>query len=199
MLAPLATNIHVCFDTAQTHFKSKKTVVSPYPLRFGHFSLSRTSAHEQIGFDQARKTLLILGGSQGSLSLNKIILTCLQSQSYFGLTLNIIHQTGAQDSTNWSKTYHEMSIPAIVFDYQHDLSVYYAAADLVIGRAGAGTIFETLFFSKPCILIPLEIKGNDHQLHNAQAIARQHPELFTVIRQGELTNFLELLSKALLS
>lgn len=199
LLAPLATKIHVCFETAKSCFNSKKTVVSQYPLRFSKSSLSSSSAHEQLGLDQARTTILILGGSQGSLSLNKIIIKCLQENPTLTPAINIIHQTGAQDATNWVCAYHDMGIPAIVFDYRHDLAVYYQAADVVIGRAGAGTIFETLFFSKPCILIPLEIKGNDHQLHNAQAIANHRPQLFTVIRQGELTPSTDPLAKALLT
>ena len=164
-------------------------------MRFGHFSLSRTSAHEQIGFDQARKTLLILGGSQGSLSLNKIILKCVQGLPALAETLNIIHQTGAQDSTNWAKLIMIWASLRLSLIITMILSAYYQAADIIIGRAGAGTIFETLFFSKPCILIPLELKGNDHQLHNAQAITRQHPQLFTVIRQVELTHSTQPLSK----
>ena len=199
LLAPLATKIHVCFQESQRHCNSKKTVVSPYPLRFDNPLLSRAKAHESIGLDAERKTILILGGSQGSVSLNKVLYQCLQENIFLGQTLNIIHQTGAQDSTDWSTAYKNMGIPAIVFGYHHDLSVYYQAADIVIGRAGAGTIFETLFFSKPCILIPLEIAGNDHQLHNAQAIARQYPATFTVIRQQELAHSTQVLAQTLLT
>ena len=52
----LATKIHVCFETAKSCFNSKKTVVSQYPLRFSKSSLSSSSAHEQLGLDQARTT-----------------------------------------------------------------------------------------------------------------------------------------------
>ena len=198
-LAPLATTIHVCFPSAQSYFKPKKTVLSPYPLRFNKSLLSNQNIKPLIGFDPTRKTILILGGSQGSVSLNKIILTCLQENPALQSAINIIHQTGAQDSLHWASVYHDMGIPAIVFDYHHDLAPYYQVADIVIGRAGAGTIFETLFFSKACILIPLELSGNDHQLRNAQAIAQQYRNLFTVIRQQELDKSSKLLADSLMA
>ncbi|HML19397.1 MAG TPA: glycosyltransferase, partial [Candidatus Dependentiae bacterium] len=71
-------------------------------------------------------------------------------------------------------------------------------ADIVIGRSGAGTIFETLHFKKPCILIPLEIPGNNHQLHNAQAIVQQYPYVYTVIRQHDVSSNTHALTNALM-
>ena len=146
-LAPLATTIHVCFPSAQSYFKPKKTVVSHYPLRFNKALLSNQNIKPLIGFDQARKTVLILGGSQGSVSLNKIVLNCLQENPALNL-----------QSISFIKQAHKilyighLSIMIWVFPqsslmYHHDLAPYYQAADIVIGRAGAGTIFETLFFS----------------------------------------------------
>ena len=197
VLAPLATTIHVCFQAAQSHFGGKKTVVSPYPLRFNKSLISSTNRQLKSGLDEARLTIFVLGGSQGSVSLNKILLNCLQENPGLRSSVNVIHQTGAQDFTQWSTVYRDMGIPAIVFDYHHDLASFYQSADIVIGRAGAGTIFETLFFSNPCILIPLEINGNDHQLHNAQAIAKEYPTIFKVIRQQDLAHSTKPLADAL--
>jgi UDP-N-acetylglucosamine--N-acetylmuramyl-(pentapeptide) pyrophosphoryl-undecaprenol N-acetylglucosamine transferase len=197
LLAPFATTIHVCFKSAQKYFNKKKTIISNYPLRFEKSILSPVNCPVQLGLNNTKKTLLILGGSQGSLELNKSLATCIAENPTLQSKINIIHQTGAQDTTDWEQVYKTMAIDSIVFDYKHDLSCYYKAADLIIGRAGAGTIFETLFFSKPCILIPLEIAGNTHQLNNAQAIAQEYPELFTVVRKNETESLGKVLEKLL--
>jgi UDP-N-acetylglucosamine--N-acetylmuramyl-(pentapeptide) pyrophosphoryl-undecaprenol N-acetylglucosamine transferase len=196
-LAPLVTKIHVCFATAQSHFKQSKTVVTKYPLRFAKPTSSKSEGLAQLGLDAARKTVLILGGSQGSVGLNKILFNCLQNNTTLPSKINIIHQTGAQDSTRWADMYTAMNIPNLVFDYHHDLSLYYQVSDIIIGRAGAGTIFESLFFEKTCILVPLENAGNDHQLHNALAIAQEYPKLFKVVRQQEVAGARGLLLKEL--
>lgn len=195
VIAPIANTIHVCFNSAQQYFNKKKTIVSAYPLRFEKNKLSRKDLHAQLGLDNTKKTILILGGSQGSLELNKVLIHCLQKRPALQHKINIIHQTGAQDKTNWAQTYADMNIACIVFDYIHDLSAYYQTADLIIARAGAGTIFETLFFAKRCILVPLEIPGNVHQLHNARAIAQEHPSIFTVIRKNEPDPLVQILEK----
>lgn len=195
ILAPCATTIHICFKSAQKYFNKKKTVVSNYPLRFEKPTCSRTSCHEQLGLNAGKKTILILGGSQGSLELNQALAKNLIENHSLQNKINIIHQTGAQDKNNWSDVYKSMGIDHIVFDYKQDLALYYQTADIILGRAGAGTIFEALFFEKPCILIPLEITGNIHQLHNAQAIAQEYPELFTVLRKNEVESLGKILEK----
>ena len=63
-------------------------------------------------------------------------------------------------------------IPAVVFDYRDAIAPCYVAADLIISRAGAGMLFEILFFEKPSIIIPLEAKTTSHQLDNAYAMTR---------------------------
>lgn len=186
LLAPLATSIHVCFRQAAKHFNAKKTVFTPYPVRFKATQISQEQAQKDLLLDPTKKTILILGGSQGSVFLNKAMQTCFTQDSKLDAHINIIHQTGSLDSTNWANFYRQRNIPAIVFDYCPDIEIYYQAADLIISRAGAGSIFETLFFKKACILVPLETSCNDHQLHNAQAIASEYPALFMRVRQEHL-------------
>ena len=72
-----------------------------------------------------------------------------------------------------------------MFDFCTDLSPYYQQADIIIARAGAGTLFEIVTFQKQCIIIPLEIKQTLHQRDNALAIAKEYPHLCTVIAEKE--------------
>lgn len=193
-LAPIATKIYVCFDAARSFFSPKKTELCTYPLRFS----KKTYATHKINLDPTKMTCLVLGGSQGSLFLNTTIIKCLKDNPALRDRINIIHQTGAYLDSNCAAEYQAMGIPAIVFDYNQNLEEYYQEADIVIGRSGAGTIFETLHFKKPCILIPLEIPGNNHQLHNAQAIVQQYPHVYTVIRQHDVSSNTHALSNALM-
>jgi len=74
----------------------------------------------------------------------------------------------------------------VVCSFSHTLELFYAAADVVISRAGAGSLFETLFFHIPAIVIPLETKENQHQVANALAMQETYDDIFTVIRHAEI-------------
>lgn len=199
LLAPLATHIHVCFRQTASKFNAKKTMLTSYPIRFDSHPISCHQSRQELNLESSKKTILVLGGSQGSLFLNNVVKNCLEEHPELAPYINIIHQTGSLDSTDWLHAYQRLHVPAVVFDYQPHLALYYQAADVIICRAGAGTIFETLFFKKPCIVIPLEIQGNDHQVHNAQAIASEYPELFHVIRQQELSHNYESLYRHIMA
>lgn len=99
----------------------------------------------------------------------------------------IIHQTGP-DNADIKNFYSNNNIPSHVFSFIPDLSSMYSAADLIISRAGAGTLFETQFFNKPCIVIPLMTNTTTHQVDNAHAIMTQYPEFFHVIAQSDIEN-----------
>lgn len=182
-LAPLATNLYVCFQETQNHLK--KSILTDYPIRFEALSISKSIPH----FSSTRKTVLILGGSQGSQSLNKLWKQTIESySSSIPYAIQVIHQYG-NDSSSWDTFYASHSIPAITFTFAQDIATWYALADLVICRAGAGSLFETLYFKKQCIIIPLEINSTSHQLNNALAMQKDHPSLFRVTREKDPLEF----------
>ncbi len=188
-LAPLAGKIYICFDEAKGYFKREKNMLTDYPLRFtAEDRVTQASGRIHLGLDQSKKTVLILGGSQGSKSINDLMIAVFKDRPDIASNIQVIHQAGASQEKPLEHFYEKHNIRALVFDYMHDLHYCYAAADLVIARAGAGTLFELLFFSKRAILIPLEIAMTDHQLDNAKALVRQRPDLFSLIRQGEIAS-----------
>ncbi len=197
-LAPLATTLFTCFETTALTV-SKKCTLAPYPLRFDTQEaepIHKQKACEALHYDSSKKTVLVLGGSQGSTFLNVLLCNTLSAAPYE--TFQIIHQTGHAHIQGLQEFYKTLNITATVFDYQQNLAPYYQAADIVICRSGAGTLFETAFFKKKCITIPLETATNTHQVDNAYAIQKQYPELFTVIRQKELEDDSTLLLTKLL-
>ena len=144
-------------------------------------------------FDTSKKTIFIIGGSQGSVSINKIVKDFFESNNESKSLYQVIHQTGEAQVEELEKFYQEHKITSLVFSFKNNLEFYYCASDIIISRAGAGSIFEILFFTKnlenkKAIIIPLENTADNHQVENAKAIAKDYPEIFVVKRQNDLKN-----------
>lgn len=184
-LTPLATAIVTPFATSQKYFSPQKCSVAPYPIKFNAVIDQRT-AQEKLNLSSHKKTVLILGGSQGSLFLNQCMQQWIHDLSFISDKIQIIHQTGSVDNTDWKKLYASKNITAHVFSYSPNLALMYAAADLIICRAGAGTLFEIKFFNKQCIIIPLMTNTTTHQVDNARAMAQEYPKLFHTIAQKDI-------------
>jgi len=187
-LTPFATSIITCFASAQRYFPAKKCSVEPYPVKFKAIdtSVTKNTARRQLDLSPHKKTIVILGGSQGSLFLNECAKQWINDSSFQPDTIQVIHQTGSLDSTDWKSLYAAHNVTAHVFSYHPNLALMYTAADLIICRAGAGTLFEIKFFNKPCIIIPLKTHTTTHQVDNARAMACEYPELFCTIAQNDV-------------
>ena len=185
VLAPLATSISICFEESKQYLPQKKCVYKPYPVRFPpeDKKITPTSARENLNLGPHKKTIFILGGSQGSLFINNLFKQWLKHNKQLHNTIQVIHQTGVNDPTDWQQLYQQYNIPACVFAYNNNIKYCYAAANLIICRSGAGTLFEILFFETPCITIPLETATTNHQIANACALEKRYPHLFTMIQQ----------------
>ncbi len=177
-------NLFVCFTQAQHYFK-KTSIVVPYPLRFTdtNCKITKKDFMQKYKLNENKKNLFILGGSQGSEFLNTFIKTLPISLLE---SFNIIHQTGFAAVESCATFYKTAGINHYVFAYQNDLTSFYTYADYTICRAGAGTLFELLFFKKQALIIPLETSVTDHQLDNAKAFQENHPAYFTFLRQNDL-------------
>lgn len=148
-------------------------------------SLLKAKTLAQYGLCPDKLTLLILGGSQGSLSINNLIKSVVKQNPHFSSKLQIIHQTGHLDNSDLGSTYDSLNFNSHVFPFDNNVQTYYNISDIVICRSGAGSLFETLFFQKKCITIPLETATTDHQVDNAIEIEKMHPEMVKMIRQKD--------------
>lgn len=134
---------------------------NPYP---------QADAKRQLGFDSSLPLILVLGGSQGALRLNEFIVQCLPRLLEH---CQAFHQTGMRHYSEVLEATKGFAARYKAVPYlESDLKAALSAADLVVARAGAGTIFEIAAFGKPAILVPLpaEIVG-EHQIRNAYAFA----------------------------
>jgi UDP-N-acetylglucosamine--N-acetylmuramyl-(pentapeptide) pyrophosphoryl-undecaprenol N-acetylglucosamine transferase len=202
-LLPLATTVHHVFKATKQYCRwgwwsfASKCVLSDYPLRFTATDRIDNKGeliavvnnqlrhhHDEPRFEQQRKTILIVGGSQGSTLLNRLMRSFVKKHAAsIQNTIQIIHQTGALEENIWQSFYEQHHIPALTFGYDKRIHYYYQLADIVVCRAGAGTLFELAFFNRPSIVIPLIAHTTDHQVLNAQTMADEHPGIFTIIKQ----------------
>lgn len=179
----IATSLYVCFHQAVSCFPSTVCSLVPYPLRYDPKAAYDSDAIRiSYGLQSHVFTVLVLGGSQGSVSLNNCIKNALLHKKY---SLQVIHQTGSTDTTDWKEWYVIQGINAYVCDYEHNLAPLLAVADYVVCRAGAGTLFEVAYFKKPCTIIPLEGLGDNHQVANAYAMRQQKKDC-VVMRQRDV-------------
>ncbi|OGB97593.1 hypothetical protein A3F06_03615 [candidate division TM6 bacterium RIFCSPHIGHO2_12_FULL_36_22] len=187
LLSYIATKINICFVTTQTFFPGKVCTVTEYPIRFTQEDKNKEKDYSRHQFDPARKTLFVVGGSQGSIFLNNLTKQLILTNTTLKTQWQVIHQTGTDNSTDWDRWYKKLGIPAITFSYYSDIADYYNLADLIITRAGAGTLAEISFFEKPCIIIPLSTNTTQHQKLNALALAKEKPKQFYICEQGKKT------------
>lgn len=173
-LGKLVSEILVSFPVAQTeYFSEKKMVFVGNPIRTELLNDSREKAKELFNLTGEKPIILIMGGSQGAQKINDTILEVLpQILSDFEL----IHQTGEKNfeqvlneskvviSKDLEKYYHPVG-----FLKEIELIEAYAACDLILSRAGSGSIFEISAIEKPSILVPLPSAAQDHQAKNAYA------------------------------
>lgn len=180
LLARVVNRVAVSFEESVAHFPKGKAIVTGNPVRPMMWQVrSRKCA------PHGRFQLLVFGGSQGAHHLNVAVLDAMPHLADALERLWFVHQTGHDDYDAVQTIYTEKAYPGIVQAYIQDMAAEYAAADLVICRAGATTIAELTVTGKPAILIPFPYAANDHQDHNARTLASAGAA--AVIPAGELT------------
>jgi UDP-N-acetylglucosamine--N-acetylmuramyl-(pentapeptide) pyrophosphoryl-undecaprenol N-acetylglucosamine transferase len=174
-LAKFADRIAVAYPSAEQYFPKEKTALVGNPIRFQVTEGEPVILRQKLGFTQSKKTILVLGGSQGSQAINEAIVKILpQLLRYY----QIIHQTGRDHFESVIKDAAFVGVKsghdgyyAIPFMNANQLRDAFALCDLVISRAGATFITEIAANGKPAILIPISHSANDHQRMNAYALA----------------------------
>lgn len=175
-IARCADKNYICFDSAKNYLKHippQNIIKKPIPILFTHEDLlyDAKNIKEKLNIPLNKKVLLILGGSQGSEEINKLIVDVVtwDLSEIDKKKLFIIHQTGKNNDQRIKALYSENKIESLVFDFVDSLKPYYQVADFIIMRGGAMSIGEVSFFSKLAIIIPLRTVANDHQYYNAQS------------------------------
>ena len=180
LLAKQAKKICVAYEGMERFFEKDKIILTGNPVRQGllNSTQSREEAIYSFGLDPYKRTILILGGSLGARTINQ----CLMSN------LDKVKDSGVQFIWQTGKIYIEEAREAVaqagnlpmlyVTDFISDMATAYSAADLVISRAGAGSISEFCLLQKPVILVPSPNVAEDHQTKNALALVDKNAAIY---------------------
>ena len=156
LLAKQAAKICVAYEGMERFFDKNKIILTGNPVRQNLLDtkLSREEAVRSFGLDTTKKTVLIIGGSLGARTINHCVMQGLEKIKASGV--------------------HAL----YVTDFIADMATAYRAADLVISRAGAGSISELCLLEKPVILVPSPNVAEDHQTKNALALVNKDAALY---------------------
>ena len=171
LLGKKATAIFVATDGMEKFFPASRIMITGNPIRpvIANASINREDALKFFGLDPKKKTLLAVGGSLGARSINEAIAQGLDELMKHDLQL--IWQTGETDATRWKA----MNRPGLwVGDFIMQMENAYAAADIVISRAGAMAIAELCVVRKPVVFVPYPFAAEDHQTVNAMNLVQKN-------------------------
>lgn len=168
-LGKRATRIFTGMPGMEKFFPADRVVHTGNPVRPSIVSATtdRVAALQTLGLDPTKRTLLVIGGSLGARSINQALNTGWKRLTDAGM--QIIWQTGKSDASI-ATIPAEVNNCVIRLPFITDMAVAYAAADLVVARAGAMSIAELQVVGKPAILVPFPFAAEDHQTVNAQQL-----------------------------
>lgn len=181
LLAGKAKKICVAYDGMERYFPEGKIVKTGNPVRADlvNSEANREDAVKTIGLDDDRPVLLIIGGSLGARRINQLVAKELPLFNELGVQL--LWQSGKLYYEEYQK-FESESVK--VRPYINEMSQAYAAADIIISRAGAGSVSELCLAGKPVIFIPSPNVAEDHQTKNAKALEEKRAAL--VLRESDL-------------
>lgn len=185
LLSKKAAKICVAYDNLERFFPVDKIIKTGNPVRQDLLSIHSKRAEGKTFFkvDKSKKTVLVLGGSLGARKINQLIennLNFLKKQE-----VQVLWQCGKLYFEEYKKFNEIESVQVHQFLNRMDLA--YAAADIIISRAGASSVSELCIVGKPVIFIPSPNVAEDHQTKNAKSIADKHGAI--LLKESELETF----------
>jgi UDP-N-acetylglucosamine--N-acetylmuramyl-(pentapeptide) pyrophosphoryl-undecaprenol N-acetylglucosamine transferase len=162
VLARFADRVCVAFPESAAYFPPAKTIETGNPVR---------PPDEKPRTAHGGFSILVFGGSAGAHRLNEVGVEAIARLEREGL--RVLHQTGEADLESVRRRYREHGIDADVRPFIDDMAAAYAAADLVVCRAGATTLAELTALGRPAVLVPYPYAADDHQRKNAESLVRR--------------------------
>jgi len=185
LLAKKAEKICVAYDGLDKYFPKEKIIKTGNPVRQDLLEISdkRNEAIAYFRLDKNKKTIVVIGGSLGARVVNQTIEKNLKS--ILKNDIQIIWQTGKLYFEDYKK-YDEIT-GVQTHEFIQKMDFLYAAADVIISRAGAGSISELCIVGKPVIFIPSPNVAEDHQTKNALSVTKNDAAI--MIKESELEKF----------
>lgn len=173
LLAKKAEKVCVAYPDMEKFFEKDKIVFTGNPVRNDMLlsNVSKVEARNYFGLDTGKPTLLVVGGSLGALSINKAIAAGLVELQSRGI--QIIWQTG-KGFIDKARKIADQATGVYVSDFIYEIDKAYAAADMVVSRAGALAVSELSLVGKAVILVPFPFAAEDHQTKNALSLSSKN-------------------------
>ena len=179
-LAKKARKICVAYEGMERFFPKDRILLTGNPVRQSllNDSLTREECAVAFGLNPSKPTVLLTGGSLGARTLNESVIRNLSRIA--ASSVQFIWQTGSYYKKEIEQMLDVKGKPTnlVATDFSSRMDQAYCLADLVISRAGAGSISELCLLGKPSILVPSPNVAEDHQTHNAMALVNKHAALF---------------------
>jgi len=185
-LGKKAQKICVAFDGMQQFFPFKNIIKTGNPIRRESVNIAgkHMQALELYKLSAFKKTVLVIGGSLGARTLNESIMAGLDK--LIAADVQLVWQTGKfyykGIIEELGENYHEN---VRIMEFLNRMDLAYAAADIIISRAGAGTIAELCVIKKPVVLVPSPNVAEDHQTKNAMALVQENAAVFIADKDAE--------------
>jgi len=174
-LAKKAKVVCVAYSGMARFFPAEKIIMTGNPVRQNLLDnrMPKEEARKSFGLDPNKKTVLIVGGSLGARTMNESVLAHLDEIR--NSNVQFIWQTGKYYSEQIAEELGKVApVENLkVMDFIGSMDNAYAAADIVVSRAGASSISELCLLGKPCILVPSPNVAEDHQTKNAMALSNR--------------------------
>ncbi len=179
LLSTVVKKVAISFEGSRRYLNASKVVWTGCPCHHSAVP-SKSEGLRAFGLEDNKKTIVLLGGSQGSQKLNEIFFELMMDLSPY--QFQAVHMTGTREYPLYEKRYNRANV--VVKAFIDNIAQAYAAADIVIARAGAATISELGALGIPAVLIPYPFAGN-HQKYNAEVLG--HAGAAVIVEQKDLT------------
>ena len=170
ILGRFVDRVCVTYQESMPVFPMGKTFLTGNPIRMNILKGDRESASRLFSLDKDLFTVFIFGGSSGAGSINRVMVDALNHLGDLRDSIQFLHQTGEKDFQGIREAYRKAGMKGTVAPFIYQMAEAYAAADVVISRAGATTLAELTALGKPAILVPYPHAAGRHQEFNAMKL-----------------------------
>jgi len=188
LIGKKATKIFVANEGMEKFFPAEKIMVTGNPVRktIVESTITRAEALQFFGLAEDKKTILAVGGSLGARSINEVMAKHVHELE--SLNLQLIWQTGKATANTYverGRAYKNVWVN----DFIQDMDKAYAAADVVVSRAGALTVAELCVTKKPVVFVPYPLAAEDHQTVNAKYLVDREAALMVKDNESQAKLF----------
>lgn len=181
-LSKKAKLVFVATDGMEKFFPVNKILITGNPVRkqIAYSTITKLQGIQYFGLSETLTTILVVGGSLGARSINEAILEHLDQ--FERRHLQLIWQTGSNNASKYKNAV-EGKKNVWIGEFINEMEMAYAAADVVVSRAGAMAVTEIGLQAKPAVFVPFPLAAEDHQTYNAMSLVNKEAAL--IVRDGD--------------